>query len=221
MTLMNALDAALAARGIDKPTAALVSRTLVDAGDPGFTHPAKPIGRYLAPEDAKVLVEHGQQFIEIPGKGWRRVVASPEPIACLDGLAAGTMLAAGYLVVCSGGGGIPTVLGDDSRFSGVEAVIDKDLTAAFIAQEIGADVLVIATDVDSAVAGWGTPDARPIGAVSAAQMRAIAAEQDFASGSMGPKVEAVTRFAEKSGASASSRPLPASPRPSKDTWAPA
>jgi len=199
MTLMNALDAALAARRIDSPTAALVSRTLVDAGDQGFTNPTKPIGRYLAAEEVKVLIEHGQQFTEIPAKGWRRVVASPEPIACLDGLAAGTMLAAGYLVVCSGGGGIPTVLGADGRLSGVEAVIDKDLTAALIAQEIGADVLVIATDVDSAVADWGTPDARPIGAVSAAEMRAIAAEQNFASGSMGPKVEAVTRFAEKTG----------------------
>ena len=199
MTLMNALDAALAARGLDKPTAALVSRTLVDRDDPGFAHPTKPIGRYLDETDAQVLIEHGQRFDEIPGKGWRRVVASPEPVACLDGPAARSLIAAGYLVVCSGGGGIPTVRDADGRLSGVEAVIDKDLTAALIAEEVGADVLVIATDVDAAVADWGTPDARPIGEVSAAELRVIATEQNFAAGSMGPKVEAVTRFAEKGG----------------------
>jgi carbamate kinase len=197
MTMMNALDGALAARGIAKRTIALVSRTLVDADDPGFTHPTKPIGRYLTEDEAKVLIDHGQQFTEIPGKGWRRVVASPEPRACLDRVAAEALLAAGFLVICSGGGGIPTVRLDSGRLAGVEAVIDKDLTAALIAEELDADVLVIATDVDAAVADWGTPDARPVGGVSTAEMRAISAEQNFASGSMGPKVEAVTRFAER------------------------
>jgi len=199
MLLMNALDAAFAARGIAKPTIALVSRTLVDAADQAFTHPTKPIGRYLSEAEAKVLIDHGQDFIEVPGKGWRRVVASPEPLACLDGAAADTMLAAGYLVVCSGGGGIPTVRSEHGRLLGVEAVIDKDLTAALIAEHIGADVLVIATDVEAAVTDWGTPSARAIGSVSAADLRAISAEQNFASGSMGPKVEAVLRFAERAG----------------------
>ena len=198
MLLMNALDAALAARGVAKPTIALVSRTLVDAADQAFTHPTKPIGRFLSEAEAKVLIDHGQDFIEVPGKGWRRVVASPEPLACLDGAAADTMLAAGYLVVCSGGGGIPTVRSEDG-LHGVEAVIDKDLTASLIAQHIGADVLVIATDVEAAVTDWGTPSARAIGSVSAADLRAISAEQNFASGSMGPKVEAVLRFAERAG----------------------
>lgn len=201
MTLMNALDAAFAARSLDKRTIALVSRTLVDADDPGFTHPTKPIGRHLPEDEAKVLISHGQHFTEVPEKGWRRVVASPEPRACLDLEAAETLLAAGFLVVCNGGGGIPTVRRDDGgpagALSGVEAVIDKDLTAALLAEELAADVLVIATDVDGAVVGWGTPDARPVGGVTTAEMRAISAEQNFAAGSMGPKVEAVTRFAER------------------------
>jgi carbamate kinase len=199
MTLMNALDAALAARGIAKPTAALVSRTLVDADDPGFTDPTKPIGRYLEHSETKPLVEYGQRFVEVPGRGWRRVVPSPEPLSCLDGGTAATLLDAGYLVVCSGGGGIPTVRTADGRLAGVEAVIDKDLTAALIAREIGADVLVIATDVEHVVTDWGTSQARPIGQVTPAQMRAIAEQQRFAAGSMGPKVEAVTRFAEAGG----------------------
>jgi carbamate kinase len=199
MTLMNALDAALTGRGLDRRTATLVSRTLVDPRDPGFDAPSKPIGRYLSEEDARVLVEHGQTFVEVAGRGWRRVVASPQPRAFLDAPAADSLLAAGYVVVCSGGGGIPTVRREDGTLAGVEAVIDKDLTAALVAEHIKADVLLIATDVDAVVRGWGTDEARPVGEVSAAEMRAIARDQGFAAGSMGPKVEAVTRFAERAG----------------------
>jgi carbamate kinase len=176
-----------------------VSRTLVDPRDPGFDAPSKPIGRYLSEDDARVLVEHGQTFVEVAGRGWRRVVASPQPRAFLDAPAADSLLAAGYVVVCSGGGGIPTVRREDGTLAGVEAVIDKDLTAALVAEHIKADVLLIATDVDAVVRGWGTDEARPVGEVSAAEMRAIARDQGFAAGSMGPKVEAVTRFAERAG----------------------
>jgi carbamate kinase len=197
--LLNALDAAFAARGSDRRTAVLVSRTLVDLDDPGFARPTKPIGRYLLEDEARLMMEHGQQYVDVPGRGWRRVVASPEPVAVLDGQAAGTLLGHGYVVVCSGGGGIPTVRRPDGTLEGVEAVIDKDLTAALVAQEIAADLLVIATDVDSAVTDWGTPHARPIGEVTTSEMRAIAKDQGFAAGSMGPKIEAVTRFAERAG----------------------
>jgi carbamate kinase len=197
--LLNALDAAFAARGSDRRSAVLVSRTLVAADDPAFERPTKPIGRYLGEDEAKLMMEHGQQYVEVDGRGWRRVVASPEPVEVLDGPAAGILLGNGFLVVCSGGGGIPTVRRADGTLEGVEAVIDKDLTAALIAQKISADLLVIATDVDSAVVDWGTPHARPIGEVTAREMRAIARDQGFAAGSMGPKVEAVTRFAERAG----------------------
>lgn len=197
--LLNALDAAFEQRGSDRRTAVLVSRSLVDAEDPAFTHPTKPIGRYLPEDEAKLMMEHGQQYVEVPGRGWRRVVASPEPIAVLDGPAADALLGQGFVVVCSGGGGIPTIRKGDGTLEGVEAVIDKDLTAALVAREISADLLVIATDVDSAVTDWGTPHARPIGEVTTGEMRAIAKDQGFAAGSMGPKIEAVTRFAERTG----------------------
>lgn len=198
MMVMNALGAALTAKGVDKPVAALVSRTLVDLDDPGFAAPSKPIGRYLSEADATVMIEHGQNFVEVPDKGWRRVVPSPEPRECLDGPAADALLGAGYVVVCSGGGGIPTIRRDDGALTGVEAVIDKDLTAALIAAHLRADVLVIATDVEAAMTDFGTDHAALIGQVTPARMREIAEEQGFAAGSMGPKVEAVTRFAETS-----------------------
>jgi carbamate kinase len=197
--LLGALDAAFAERSSDRRAAVLVSRTLVDAADPAFVNPSKPIGRYLDEDEAKVMMEHGQHYVEVPGRGWRRVVASPEPLSCLDGPAADLLLGQGYVVICSGGGGIPTVRRADGSLAGVEAVIDKDLTAALVAEQIAADLLVIATDVDSAVTDWGTPHARPIGEVTTGEMRAIARDQGFAAGSMGPKVEAVTRFAERAG----------------------
>ena len=199
MTVMNALEAALRKRGVEKPTATLVSRTLVDADDPHFREPTKPIGRYLSEDDARVLIEHGQHFVEVPDKGWRRVVASPEPLECLDAPAADVLLGSGYVVVCSGGGGIPTVRRPDGALTGAEAVIDKDLTAALVARHINADVLVIATDVDHAVTDYGTPHAQPIGELTASELRRIAVQQQFAAGSMGPKVEAVIRFAESGG----------------------
>lgn len=196
MLLLSALDDAFAVRGIDRRTAALVSRTLVDANDPGFTHPTKPVGRYLSAEKAAPLRERGQRFVEVEGRGWRRLVPSPRPLDCLDAPAADQLMRAGFVVVCSGGGGIPTVREADGRLSGTEAVIDKDLTAALIARQVEADMLVIATDVDTVIADWGTDRARPIGRVTVEEMRQIAAEQGFAEGSMGPKVDAVLSFAD-------------------------
>lgn len=198
MLLMNALDHALAERGVPTRTAALVSRTLVDANDPLFENPTKPVGRYLTEADTEPLTAHGQRFVEVPGRGWRRVVASPEPLEFLDAPTVDVLLAQGYLAVCAGGGGIPTVR-RDGALAGVEAVIDKDLTAVLVAQGIAADILVIATDVDHVVLGWGSPEARPVERVTAAEMRRIAEEEPFTAGSMGPKVEAVVRFAEMGG----------------------
>ncbi|MGH8961806.1 MAG: carbamate kinase [Jatrophihabitantaceae bacterium] len=200
--ILDALDAALAERGSDTHTAVLVSRTLVAADDRHFTELSKPIGRYLPRDEAAVMVEHGQTWQDRGERGWRRVVASPEPIECLEAPAARTLLDAGYVVVCAGGGGVPVVREDAGELRGVEAVIDKDLTAAMLAGQLGVDLLVIATDVDAAVAGWGTPDARPLGNVTVRELRALAAEGHFADGSMGPKVDAACRFAEHGGRAA-------------------
>ena len=196
--LCNALDEELARRGTDRRTAAVVTRTRVDASDPGFTKPSKPIGRFLPADEAAVLVDHGETWEDRGEKGWRRVVASPEPLEILDAAAVVALVDAGFVVVANGGGGIPVVR-EDGRIRGVEAVIDKDLGAAVLARTVGADVLVIATDVPNAVLRYGTPDAEPVGTVCVERLRALAAEGHFASGSMGPKVDAACRFVEHGG----------------------
>lgn len=197
--VQDCLEAALARRGVRRPTAALVTRTLVDGSDPGFTAPSKPVGRYLPADEAQVLVGHGQTWQDRGSKGWRRVVASPEPLEIMDAGAARALVEAGFVVVAGGGGGIPCVREADGFVRGVEAVIDKDLSAALLARALDLDVLVIATDVDHVATGWGTEQQRSLGAVSVAELRALAAAGEFASGSMGPKVEAACRFVERGG----------------------
>jgi carbamate kinase len=197
--LMDALDAALMRRGVLRRTATVVTRALVDSDDPGFTKPTKPIGRFLPADEARVLIDHGETWEDRGEKGWRRVVASPEPLEIVDAPAVQALVEGGFVVVANGGGGIPVVRDGDGDLRGVEAVIDKDLGAALLARTVEADVLVIATDVPHAVLHYGTPQASDIGSVSVDQLRSYAAEGHFASGSMGPKVEAVCRFVERGG----------------------
>ena len=123
--IVSALERSLAARGVDKPVAAVVTRTLVDASDPGFLKPTKPIGRYLPADQAAAMIAHGQVWEDRGEQGWRRVVASPQPLAVLDARAASTLVDAGFVVVACGGGGIPVVRDRvDGGVRGVEAVID-------------------------------------------------------------------------------------------------
>ena len=197
--ILDALDKALADRGVDRRTATVVTRTRVDGADPGFTRPTKPVGRYLPADQAKTLMEHGQTWEDRGERGWRRVVASPEPLEVLDAVTIRALADLGYVVVGAGGGGIPVVRDPDGTLRGVEAVIDKDLAAALLAPQVGAEVLVIATDVDHVVLDYGTDRARPLERATAAELREIAREQEFASGSMGPKVEAALRFVENGG----------------------
>jgi carbamate kinase len=200
-TLTDELDAALAARGLDQRTAGLVTRTLVDADDPHFREPSKPVGRFLPKQEAERFVPLGQVWEDRGEKGWRRVVASPEPISVVDAPAIHALADAGFVVVCAGGGGIPVT--DDGRdgpaLRGVEAVIDKDLTAAILARDLDADTLVIATDVPNVMVDFGTPAERPLGRVTAAELREHAAAGQFARGSMGPKVDALLRFLDHGG----------------------
>jgi len=200
-TLADVLDAALAARGLSQRTAGLVTRTLVDADDPHFRDPSKPVGRFLPREEAERFLALGQTWEDRGERGWRRVVASPEPLSVVDSPAIHALAAAGFVVVCAGGGGIP--VSDDGRdgdgLRGVEAVIDKDLTAAILAREVDADTLVIATDVPNVMVDFGTPSARPLGRVTADELREHAAAGQFARGSMGPKVDAALRFVDAGG----------------------
>jgi carbamate kinase len=198
-TILGALERSLAAVDAPRPVAAIVTRTRVDEDDPGFARPSKPVGRYLPYEQAKPLIDHGQLWEDRGEKGWRRIVASPDPVEVLETGTLMTLLGAGYVVVAAGGGGIPVVRDAQGGVRGVEAVIDKDLTAAVLARSVMADVLVIATDVDHAVVGYGTPGAEAVHTVTLEQMRGLAAAGHFASGSMGPKVEAAMRFVESGG----------------------
>ncbi|WP_138760403.1 carbamate kinase [Modestobacter altitudinis] len=200
-TLSDELDAALAARGLPQRTAALVTRTLVDPHDPGFTAPTKPVGRFLPAAQAQRFIDLGQLWEDRGERGWRRVVASPEPLSVVDVPAIAALSAGGFVVVCAGGGGVPVVDDgpDGAALRGVEAVIDKDLTAALLARELGADTLVIATDVPHVMVDFGTPHARALHRVTAAELRGLAAAGQFARGSMGPKVEAALRFVERGG----------------------
>ncbi len=200
--VLDALEAALSRRGVPRQACAVITRTLVDGSDPGFTQPTKPIGRYLPQAEAEVLIGHGQTWQDRGEKGWRRVVASPEPLQILDARAIATLVSAGFIVVANGGGGIPVVREPDGGLRGVEAVIDKDLGAALLARVVDADVLVIATDVPAAMVGYGTSAARALERVSRTELAGYAAAGAFGAGSMGPKVAAALRFLDSGGAMA-------------------
>jgi carbamate kinase len=166
------------------------------------------VGRYLPRDQAQRFIDLGQIWEDRGDRGWRRVVASPEPRSVVDVPAIATLSAAGFVVVCAGGGGVPVVDdgrdrdGDVTALRGIEAVIDKDLTAALLARDVGADTLVIATDVAHVMIDFGTPSARPLHRVTAAELRGHAAAGQFARGSMGPKVEAAVRFIDGGGSRA-------------------
>jgi carbamate kinase len=189
--LLQALGRAAPAR----PATCLICRTVVRADDPAFRHPTKFVGPvYDEATAARLAAERGWQ-VRPDGPAWRRVVASPEPVELADLDTIRLLADRGMIVVCAGGGGIPVTRQPDGSFRGVEAVVDKDLTAAALARAVSADALLILTDVAAVQEHYGTPAARPIHRVTVAELRAA----QFPDGSMGPKVEAACRFAEATG----------------------
>jgi len=189
--LVQALQNALPGRQV----ACLVSRTLVSAADPAFASPSKLVGPVYTEQQARQLVEAHGWDIGKDGPWWRRIVPSPEPVELLDLPLICTLEGTGVIVICAGGGGVPVVRSDAGRLRGVEAVVDKDLTAALLARGLGADALLLLTDVAAVEDGYGTPHARPIHWTSPGELRT----RSFPAGSMGPKVEAVCRFVEATG----------------------
>jgi carbamate kinase len=181
-----------------RPAACLICRTLVRADDPAFGRPSKFVGPvYDKATAVRLAADHGWDVRE-DGSAWRRVVPSPEPAELIELDTIRLLLRQGVIVVCAGGGGIPVVSDGAGRLRGVEAVVDKDLTGALLAAAVGAGVLLLLTDVEAVVDGYGTAQARPIRRATTAQLRA----RTFPAGSMGPKVEAVCRFVEQTGAMA-------------------
>jgi len=177
-----------------RDVATLLTQTLVDASDPAFAAPSKPIGPIYEEERARELAAARGWSVARDGSAWRRVVASPEPRAIVEERTIRLLVEHGVLVICSGGGGIP-VVARDGGLHGVEAVVDKDLAAALLARLLGAELLLLLTDVPAIEEGFGTPAARRIERADPAQLRRL----ELAPGSMGPKAEAAARFVEATG----------------------
>ena len=170
----------------------------VDPDDPAFTHPTKPIGPVYDKETAEQLAEAGGWTIAPDGDKYRRVVASPRPKRIFEIKPIRHLIENRTIVICAGGGGIPTYYDEHGKLHGVEAVIDKDLASALLAEELGADLLVIATDVDGVYTGWGTEEQTRLGRVTPEQLDGL----DLPAGSMGPKVEAACGFVRATGRTA-------------------
>jgi carbamate kinase len=180
------------------PFATLLTQVEVDAADPAFQKPTKPIGPVYTKEDAEKLAKERGWTIAPDGDKFRQVVASPRPKRIFEIRPVKWLLEKGAIVICAGGGGIPTMYGADGKLQGVEAVIDKDLCSSLLAQELMADVLVIATDVNGVCINWGKPDQKIIATASPDALE----KMDFAAGSMGPKVQAACEFARATGKTA-------------------
>jgi carbamate kinase len=178
-----------------KQAGCLVGQTRVDPDDPAFAAPTKFVGPVYQEKEARDLAAERGWVVRPDGDAWRRVVPSPEPLELVELPLIRVLLDSGALVVCAGGGGVPVVADATGTLRGVEAVVDKDLTAALLAGAVDADALLLLTDVDAVIDGFGTPDARPIRQATPAQLRA----RSFPAGSMGPKVEAACRFVQATG----------------------
>src|SRR5579859_340456 len=174
--------------------ATVVTQVIVARDDPAFENPTKPVGPFYTGDEAQRLRYAGMRLIEDSGRGWRRIVASPQPraIAEIDAICA--MLRDGMLVIAAGGGGVPVVEEADGTLVGVEAVIDKDLAGALLAQQVGATRLLILTDVAQVALNYKQPDQHNLAHLTTAEARHYLAEGYFAKGSMGPKVQAAVNF---------------------------
>jgi carbamate kinase len=192
--LAQTLDAALGARGLPTRVLCLVTQVVVDGRDPAFRRPTKPVGPlYDAAEAARIAQETGYVFQPMPDGQWRRVVASPVPTSIVEADPLREIVAAGHVVVAAGGGGVP-VVEDGNGLRGVEAVVDKDLTAARLALLLEADQLAILTDVARVQVAFGTPQARELSTLSPQRASEMLDAGEFGEGSMGPKVRACVEF---------------------------
>jgi len=182
----------------EQPFATILSMVEVDPDDPAFQKPTKPIGPVYSEEEARRLVEEKGWTLARDGDKLRRVVPSPLPRRIFQVRPVRWLLERGCIVICAGGGGIPTYYGADGKLRGVEAVVDKDRAGALLARELEADLFIMATDADAVYLDWGTPRQRAIRRASPGALR----EFSFAAGSMGPKVESAIEFVEMTGKTA-------------------
>lgn len=198
--LQQALLNQLRRRKLQRYVVTMITQVLVDESDPAFQRPSKPVGPFYTREEAeRWAVALGWNVMEDAGRGWRRAVPSPKPRQVVQWRMIRDSALAGHIVVAAGGGGIPIVKDAQGDFQGVEAVIDKDLTSSILAASIGADLLLILTDVPNVYARYGQPDQQALGAVTMQEAAVLARGGHFAGGSMLPKIEAVLAFLECGG----------------------
>lgn len=216
--IQTELGAALRKARIDRSVLPVISRMEVRPKDPAFQHPTKPVGRFYTEEEARLARKQFGWTMEhdTARNGWRRLVPSPKPVRWLEGPAVHTLLAAGlakrWIPVVAGGGGVPVVPRPGGGYEGVEAVIDKDLGGALVARELDLPTFAIVTDVRGAAISFGRPGERWLGRVSADELEQHYARGEFASGSMGPKVEAGLEFLRAGGRELIITDIPSLPR---------
>lgn len=195
--LQNALENELTKEHITKEVASLITQVLVDKNDPAFDNLSKPIGPFYTEEEAKQEAQKtGATFKEDAGRGWRKVVASPKPIGIKEIGTIRTLLESGAVVIANGGGGIPVIEENDGTLTGVEAVIDKDFASQILAELVDADLFIVLTGVDYVYIDFNKPSQRRLEHVTLSELREYIADNQFAPGSMLPKVEAAMNFVE-------------------------
>src|SRR2546425_4378231 len=193
--LQRALRSELASRGPDLQVTTIVSQTLVDAEDPAFKNPTKPVGPFYTVTEAQELREsRAWHIISDSGRGYRRVVPSPTPLDILEKETIIRLYETGTVVIGVGGGGVPVIRGKNGKIKGVEAVLDKDRTAALLAKTLGVETLLILTDVEKVFINYGKPNQRALDSMTVQECRKYLAEGQFPAGSMGPKVESAVSF---------------------------
>ncbi|MBW2487152.1 MAG: carbamate kinase [Deltaproteobacteria bacterium] len=198
--IQQSLNNELAARGQKGQSVTVVTQVVVDKEDPGFKNPAKPVGEFYDADQIENIRRDYPDWSLVPdaGRGFRRVVPSPEPLEVVERPVIESLLKSGYHVVAAGGGGIPVVR-TDQGLEGVDAVVDKDLASAMLACQLGADLLIISTAVEQVVLNFGTPDARGIDKMTVDEAEQYIAEGHFAPGSMLPKIQSALRFLKNGG----------------------
>lgn len=195
--LQNALREELLNRGIKKNAATVLTQVEVDKNDPAFKNPTKPIGSFMTKEEAKKMVaERGYNVVEDAGRGYRRVVASPQPVAIVELDTIRSLIETGNVVIACGGGGIPVFITEGNHLKGAAAVIDKDFAAARLAEQVNADALIILTAVEKVAIHFGTPEQEDLSELTPESAQAYIEAGEFAPGSMLPKVQAALQFAQ-------------------------
>ena len=195
--LQQAIQRELATRGIKKDVATVITQVEVDKNDPAFKNPTKPIGSFMTEEEAKKMVaERGYNVVEDAGRGYRRVVASPQPVAIVELDTIRSLIETGNVVIACGGGGIPVFITEGNHLKGAAAVIDKDFAAARLAEQVNADALIILTAVEKVAIHFGTPEQEDLSELTPESAQAYIKAGEFAPGSMLPKVQAALQFAQ-------------------------